>query len=470
MTSRWNKKYSLVILGAAFLSGCTVGPKYSRPATPTVPAFRGPDNQDVSSAPADSIADEQWSKIFREPELQELIRTALVNNYDVQIAARRILEQQAQVKITRSQEFPQITVGGSGIGVDLPNSVSSSIESPAAFGSLNISAAWTPDFWGLYRKQTEAARAQLLAQEWARRAVRLTLVEQVATTYIQLRALDAQLHVSKSTQKARQESVDLTRVLVNGGAAPLSDLRQAEILLYTATSEIPQLEQQIQQTENGMRLLLGQTPGPVPHTSAAALAPPPENLPAGIPSQLLERRPDIQQSEAQLRAANAQIGVARAQFFPSLSISAAAGTGGENFSNLFDTTGRTLYGIGSLAQPLFEGGKLRGQLEYSKQQKEELVLAYQKAIATAFHDVSNALIAAEKQRRTREEQQKLVAAASEATELARIRYQGGRASYLEVLTNDTALFDAQLNLITSQQNEALTLVQLYAALGGGWQD
>jgi multidrug efflux system outer membrane protein len=230
------------------------------------------------------------------------------------------------------------------------------------------------------------------------------------------------------------------------------------------------LEQQIQQTENGMRLLLGQTPGPVPHTSAAALAPPPENLPAGIPSQLLERRPDIQQSEAQLRAANAQIGVARAQFFPSLSISAAAGTGGENFSNLFDTTGRTLYGIGSLAQPLFEGGKLRGQLEYSKQQKEELVLAYQKAIATAFHDVSNALIAAEKQRRTREEQQKLVAAASEATELARIRYQGGRASYLEVLTNDTALFDAQLNLITSQQNEALTLVQLYAALGGGWQD
>jgi outer membrane protein, multidrug efflux system len=467
-------KYPTSALGAvicaALLSGCTVGPKYSRPATPTAPAFRGPDNAEVTSPSADSIGDEQWSKVFREPELQELIRAALAKNYDVQIVARRILEQQAQVKITRSQQFPQITIGGSGIGADLPNSVSNTIESPFAFGSLNVSAAWTPDFWGLYRKQTEAARAQLLAQQWAQRAVRLTLVQEVATTYIQLRALDAQLEVSKSTEKARRDSVDLTRTLVQGGAAPLSDLRQAEELLYTATTQIPELEEQIQQTENEMRLLLGETPGPVAHTDPSVLAPPPDNPPTGIPSQLLERRPDIQQAEAQLRAANAQIGVARAQFFPLLSISASAGVGGENFSNLFDSAGRTIYGIGSLTQPIFEGGKLRGQLEYSQQQKEEMVLTYQKTITTAFHDVSNALIASQKQKRAREEQQKLVAAAAEATELARIRYKGGRASYLEVLTNDTTLYSAQLNLITAQQNEALTLVQLYAALGGGWQD
>lgn len=470
----WMAVLGLTICTAALLAGCTVGPKYSRPPTPSVPAYRGPDNSEVSSAAADSIGDQQWSQVFREPELQELIRTGLANNYDVQIAARRILEQQAQVRITRSQQFPQLTGGGSGIGADLGNSTTSiagsSIESPLAFGSLNISAAWNPDFWGLYRKQTEAARAQLLAQEWARRAVRLTLVQQIATTYIELRALDGQLIVAKSTLKARQDSVDLTGALVNGGAAPLSDLRQAEELLYTASAQIPQLEQQIQQTENEMRLLLGRTPGPVTRSSDSALAPPPKDVPIGVPSQLLQRRPDIQQAEAQLKAANAQIGVARAQFFPALSITASAGFGGQNFSDLFDPSSRTIYGIGTLTQPIFEGGKLRGQLEYSKQQKEELILAYQKAIATAFHDVSNALIAAEKQRRTREEQQKLVAAAQEATDLARERYQGGAASYLEVLTNDTTLFNAQLNLISAQQNEALSLVQLYAALGGGWQE
>jgi len=218
-----------------------------------------------------------------------------------------------------------------------------------------------------------------------------------------------------------------------------------------------------------MRVLLGQTPGSVNHTDADALAPPPETLPTGVPSQLLERRPDIRQAEEQLVAANAQIGVARAQFFPALSISASGGIGGDSWSNLFDPSGHTIYGMGSLAQPIFMGGKLRGQLDYSKQQKEEMVLNYQKTIITAFRDVSNALIAAQKQRSTREQQQKLVDAAQDAARLARIRYQGGSTSYLEVLTTDSNLFSAQLNLVSAQQSEALTLVQLYSALGGGWQ-
>jgi multidrug efflux system outer membrane protein len=218
-----------------------------------------------------------------------------------------------------------------------------------------------------------------------------------------------------------------------------------------------------------MRLLLGQEPGPVAHTDPNALTPPPTDLPVGLPSQLLERRPDIQQAEAQLKAANAQVGVARAQFFPQLSISGSAGLGGDSFSNLFDPSGKTIYGLGSLAQPIFAGGKLRGQLELSQRQKDEMILAYQKSISTAFHDVSNALIAVNKQRATRQEQEKLVASAQDATRLARIRYQGGATGYLEVLTTDTNLFSAQLNLVTAQQNEALTLVQLYSALGGGWQ-
>jgi multidrug efflux system outer membrane protein len=246
-------------------------------------------------------------------------------------------------------------------------------------------------------------------------------------------------------------------------------VRQAEQLLYTATSEVPQLEQQIQQQENAIELLLGENPGPVVHTDPNALAPPPQNLPTGIPSQLLERRPDIEQAEATLISANAQIGVARAQFFPNLSISGSGGICGDSFSSIFDPAGKTIYGLGTLTQPLFEGGKLRGQLQLSQQTKEEMVLNYQKAIAGAFRDVSDALIALNKERAYREQQEKLVFAAKDATRLARIRYQGGSTSYLEVLTTDSNLFAAQLNLVSAQEGEALALVQLYGALGGGWQ-
>lgn len=457
-------------LAAVLVTGCNVGPKYTRPQAPAPPAFRGPDNTDVSSDAKNSLGDQQWSTVFREPELQQLIGDALNNNYDVRIAAQRVLEAEAQVRITRAQGLPTLSAGGTGLGAYLPDSLSNVLgTNPLVAGSFSLSASWTPDFWGLYRKQTEAARDQMLAQEWAQRAVRMTLVSQVATTYFTLRALDEQLAIAKSTVDARKNSVDLTQKLSDAGSVPISDLRQAEQLLYTAQAQVPTLEQQIQQQENAMRVLLGQTPGPVAHTDTTALAPVPQDLPVGLPSQLLERRPDIQQAEAQLMAANAQVGAARAAFFPQLSISASAGLGGNDWSNLFDPSGHTIYGLGSLAQPLFEGGKLKGQYDLTQRQKEELVLNYQKTILGAFRDVSNALIAVNKQRATREQQQHLVEAAQDATRLARIRYQAGAASYLEVLTNDTNLFNAQLQLINAQQSEALTLVQLYQALGGGWQ-
>ncbi len=461
--------FSLAAAVAAPLTGCNVGPNYKRPSYTAPPAFRGADDAAVSSDPKGSLGDEQWSAVYREPELQELIRKALANNYDVRIAAQRILEQQAQVKITRSQQFPTLSVGGTGIGAALPSSLDSQIGSPIVDGSFSLSAAWTPDFWGQYRRQTEAARATLLAQTWAQRAVRLTLVQQVATAYLQIRALDRQLEITKQSLKVRQDSVNLTRTLESGGSVPLSDVRQAEQLLYTATSEIPQLEQQIQQEENAITLLLGENPGPIAHQAPNALTPPPQDLPTGLPSQLLERRPDIQQAEATLISANAQIGVARAQFFPSLSISASAGVGGDSLNSIFTPDSKTIYGLGQLAQPIFEGGKLRGQLQLAQETKQEMVLNYQKTIIGAFRDVSNALIALKKQRAYREEQEKLVAAAQDAARLARIRYEGGSTAYLEVLTNDSNLFAAQLNLVTAQQNEALTLVQLYSALGGGWQ-
>ncbi len=453
----------------ALVTGCNVGPKYVRPNVTAPPAFRGADDTALATDAKETLGDEQWAAVYHEPELQELIRKALANNYDVRIAAQRILEQQAQVRVTRSQQFPTVSVGGTGIGAALPSSLGTQISSPLVDGSFNLSAAWTPDFWGLYRRQTEAARAQLLAQVWAQRAVRLTLVQQVAAAYLQLRALDAQLQITKETIAVRQNSVTLTKTLENGGSVPLSDVRQAEQSLYTATSELPQLEEQIQQGENAIALLLGENPGPIAHSDPNALAPPPQDLPTGLPSHLLERRPDIQQAEATLVAANAQIGVARAQFFPNLSISGAGGVGGDSLSSIFDPAGKTIYGIGTLTQPLFEGGKLRGQLQLSQETQKEMVINYQKTIAGAFRDVSNALIALNKQRAYREQQEKLVEAAKDATRLARIRYQGGSTGYLEVLTTDSNLFAAQLNLVSAQQGEALALVQLYAALGGGWQ-
>ena len=465
------KQHLAIIFGLVILlSGCKVGPNYVRPQVTAPSAYRGGDNSAISSPTPDSLGDQDWAKVFQEPELQELIRTALQNNYDVRIAAKRVLEQEAQLRITRSQQFPSVSIGGTGIGADLPGTLGSGLPTGATTaGSFNLSAGWNPDFWGLYRRQTEAARAQLLAQTWAQRAVRMTLVEQVASAYFQLRALDTQLEIAKETLKTRHESVELTKTLESGGSVPLSDLRQAEELEYTASAQIPQIEQQIQQQENALRLLLGQDPGPVAHNDANALNPPPQDLPVGLPSRLLERRPDILQAEQQLVAANAQIGVARAQFFPQLSISASAGVGGDSLSSIFDPDGKLIYGIGSLAQPIFEGGRLRGQLQFSERQKEEMILNYQKTISTAFRDVSNALIAVNKQRAAREQEEKLVIAARDAAQLARTRYQGGATSYLEVLTTDTNLFAAQLNMVNTQEGEALSLVQLYSALGGGWQ-
>src|SRR5579862_9679392 len=433
---------TLVSLGSLLIlvAGCRVGPNYVRPPVTAPEVYRGADEASVSSAGKESVGDQKWTQVFHEPELQDLIRAALENNYDLQIAAQRVFEAQAQLRIIRSQQFPTVTVGGTGIGADLGSSVGNGFPSGAvAAGTFNLSAAWTPDFWGLYRRQTEAQRAQLLGQVWAQRAVRITMVQQVATAYFHLRSLDEQLSIAKQTLKARQDSVDLTRRLESSGSVPLADLRQAEELEFAASVQIPQLEQQIQQEENALRLLIGQNPGPVTHTDANALAPVPQDLPVGLPSRLLERRPDILQAEQQLIEANARIGVARAQFFPQLSITAAGGVGGSDFSTIFDPDSRLIYGIGALTQPIFEGGKLRGQLQLSEETKKEMVLNYQKTIAGAFRDTSDALITVAKQRAAREQQEKLVAAAEDAARLAQLRYQAGATSYLEVLTTESDL-------------------------------
>jgi multidrug efflux system outer membrane protein len=459
------------------VTGCLVGPRYQRPATNAPQVFRGATAPDIASQT--SLGDEKWAAVFRDPALQQLIREALANNYDVKIAAQRVLEQQDQVGITRAQQFPTVSGGGSYTALGLPSGLVKSLNSggngssktASSFyaGGVSLSAAWKLDFWGLYRRQTEAARAQLLATEWGRRMTISTVVENVATAYLQLRTLDSELEITKRTLEARKQSLQLTETLEQGGSGTLADVRQAEQLLYTAAAAIPDFERQIAQQENSISILLGRNPGPILRGASEVNWPQPEQIPAGIPSQLLERRPDIQQAEAELVAANANVGVAKAQLFPQLSLSGMSGVASSQLKGLVDGKNAYWLASGSLTQPIFDAGKLRNNLRLSEAQKQEQVFAYQRTIKQAFQSVSDALIGLQKFQEFREQEANLTASAEDATRLARLRYNGGSTSYLEVLTNDTNYYTAQLNLAVAQENEALSIVQLYSALGGGWQ-
>jgi multidrug efflux system outer membrane protein len=471
------------------LAGCKVGPNYKRPVVGTPASYRGALAPDIAAAAASatSLGVQKWNTVFTDPVLQQLITEALKNNYDVKIAADRVLEEQAQLGITKSAQYPTFSAGASYDALGLPsslfstlnngsnNSSSSNSSSHTNYfaGGLTASAAWNLDFWGYYRRQTEAARAYLRATEWAKQTTYSTLIENVATSYYQLRTLDAELAITKSTLDARKQSLDLTQKLERGGADSMADVRQAEELYYTAQAQIPDIERQIEQQENNLRLLLGQDPGPIVRnvsdsTSIIANAPHPSDVPVGLPSDLLERRPDVRRAEEMLIQANANIGVARAQYFPQLSLSASGGTSSSQLKGLVESGNAYYYAIGSLSEPIFDGGKIRNNYRLAQATHKELLDTYQQTIAGALRDVSNALIAYNKTREFREQQEKQTAASADAVRLARIRYNSGSTSYLEVLTTDTNLYNSQLTLETAQQQEALSLVQLYNALGGGW--
>jgi multidrug efflux system outer membrane protein len=331
------------------------------------------------------------------------------------------------------------------------------------------SASWELDFWGKYRRATEAARAQLVASQWGRRAVLTTLVSQVATAYFGLRTLDLELDISRRTLTSRQESLQLTQVREQGGVTSLVDVRQAEQLVYGAAGEITTLEREIAQQENFISLLLGGNPGPIARGRALTDQPHESVLPAGLPSSLLERRPDIQQSEQQLVASNAQIGVARSAYFPQIALTGSGGFESTALTALFTGTNFIWTAAASAAQPVFTAGRTRSQVAIAEARKEEATIAYQQAIRRAFREVSDALVGYHKLREFREQQQLLRGAAQDARRLAEIRYQGGATSYLEVLDADTRLFDAELGLAQSELSELSALVELYRALGGGWQ-
>jgi outer membrane protein, multidrug efflux system len=471
---------SAALLGQA---GCSVGPNYKRPAANVPTAFRGvstsespaseptaatanmPASRGVAAA---SLGDEKWWEVFQDQELQGLIRTALQNNYDVRIAATRVLQAQAQLKITRADQFPSLGVGANITGQNSPK-IGPIPSYEITQGEVTASAAWNLDFWGKYRRATESARATLLANEWAQKEVIATLVASLAEDYFELRQLDLQLEISKNTLSSRQDSLQLTKTLEQHGINSLLDVRQSEQLVYTAAAEVPDLERQIQQEENAISILLGNNPGDIPRGLKLTEQPHAPEVPVGLPSSLLERRPDIREAEQNLIAANAQIGVARAAYFPQISLTGTAGYESPALTNLFTGPAGVWSLAGSLTQPIFEGGRLKGGVRLAEAEHEQMLLTYQQTIQGAFRDVSNALIAYRKNREFRIQEQHLAESAEDAAKLSEIRFKAGTTDYLEVLTNETNYFSAELGLAQAQGNELTALVQLYQALGGGWQ-
>jgi len=454
---------AVLVLEAA----CMMGPKYKRPAVNVPQEYRTPEPQLATQA--SSLGNEQWWQLYQDPVLTQLIHTAIAQNYDVRIAAARVLEAQAQVGITRSNQFPSASVGA-----DIYSQQNAKVTKvlPAYqvnAGELNLSVIWNLDFWGKYRRQTEAARAQLLATEWGQRAVISSLVANLATAYFQLRALDSELEISKRTLASRQESLKLTQVLERHGSNSGLDVSQAEQLVYTASETIPDLERQIQQQENVLSVLLGENPQSIPRGRALTEQPVPQNVPAGLPSELLERRPDVRQAEEFMVAANAQIGVAKASFFPNLSLTGLGGLESNALHQFVTQPSEVWYGAFSVSQPVFQGGALRSQLRLARANWQETVLSYEQTVQNALEQVSNSLVASQKDREFREQQELLTQAAQQTDQLSEVLYKNGGASYLQVLTSETNYFSAELNLVQAQLNERLALVQLYQALGGGWQ-
>ena len=457
-----------------FSAACSVGPNYKRPPIATPPGFRAPEPQ--PPAQAQSFADLKWFEVFQDDSLQVLIRHALERNYDLRDAVARVEAARAALGITRSNQFPNFAAGAS---VEI-NRLSRDGATPIPrqllpsqnrnFGSAALELlSFEIDIWGKLRRATEAARADLLSAEENRKAVVTTLVSDVTTAYLRLRELDYELEISRRTLQTREESLELTRSREAGGVATELDLRQAEQLVLTAAETIPEIQRQIEQTENQISLLLGESPNAVVRGRSLTQQVLPPDVPAGLPSALLERRPDIRAAEQDLIAANAQIGVARAAYFPTLSLSGALGGASTQLSSLFSGPHSFWNLTPQVTQPIFTAGRLKSNVRLAEAEHERVLIRYEKTIQTAFTETSDALIAHQRFRESRTRQEALEKALQDRLRLAYVRYRGGVDTQLNALDADRDLFQAQLDLARLRLAEILSVVQLYKALGGGWQ-
>ena len=455
------------ISASTVMIGCMVGPNYHRPAVPTPGVYRDLSDNSQAQGQAASFADLHWWQVFQDPQLQELIRTALKENYDLQLATERISAARAQVTITRSSLFPQVQANSNFVGGKDPTS-----QSTYNILALTADAAFQLDLFGRLRRATEASRAQLLATEDARDTVVLTLVSDVASDYFALLELYLELQITRDTVKTQEDSVKLTRLRLDHGLATKLDVLQSQQVLDTANAAVPDLERQIGQEEDAISILLGHYPESVRRGLPLAEQPLPPEVPPGMPSTLLERRPDIRQVEQDLITANAEIGVARAAFFPQISLT---GSGGGAFGRstiltglMSSQTGIWSYGV-QVSQPIFTGGALRGNLRLAESEQRQELIAYKQVIQLSFRDVSDALIGYQKLHQVRVAQEITVKDLQDSVDTSLRRYRGGITTYLEVLDGQRSLFTAELTLAQARGNEYQSLVQLYKALGGGWQ-
>ena len=465
-TSQTSQQIVSGVVAAALLGGCAIGPDYKRPSVAQPPTFRG-----QATAEAVSFADAPWWEVFQDPSLKALIQEALRNNYDVNIAVARVQEARANLSIARSDLYPSLDYSGgasrSKIGPGVSGQTGGPVRNATSSYFAAMSASWEVDIWGRIRRLTEAARATLLATEEARRGVWLTLVSDLGQAYFELLALDVRLQIARNSTNAYQRTYDLFLDRFNLGVASKLETSRALGALGDAQATIPQLESDIVAKENQISILLGKAPTPIPRGKPMYEQPVVPTVPTGLPSTLLERRPDLRQAEQQLVSANAQIGVAKAEFFPKVSLTALLGTASSDLSTV---TGASMIwtGSGIFSGPLFNMGRTLGFYRASIAQWEQARLQYQQAVLTALREVSDALTALGKLNEAEMGQDTAVRALEEAVEHATARYRQGLANYFEVLEAQQQLYPAQNTLAQIRRDRLLSHLRLYKALGGGW--
>ncbi len=455
-------------VAVALLGGCTVGPEYRRPEVAVPENHRGL----PGAPPQESLADLPWWQVFDDPTLQSLIRDAVAGNYDLRIAASRVMEARAQAGIAKSFLYPQIGASGGFVTRQLPR-----LSDPPQAGedrttqNWNVVAdlSWEIDLFGRIRREKQAAVARYLATEEGRRGVLIALVGEVASTYFSLRELDLELEIARGTLALNDETVAFYSRRLAGGVSNRLELDQAQANRAVTASTIPDIERRIALTENALNALLGRLPGPIPRGTVLTDWRFPPRVPAGIPAALLERRPDVLQAEQRLVAANADVGAARALFFPTISLSGSLGGLSHDLSEVLKSDS-ILYSLGAgIFQPIFQGGRIRRNYEANQARFEGAVAEYQKAALNGYREVADTLVTIQKLGEARTEQEKGVAALQDAGTLVRARYDTGLSNYLEILIADQALFQQQLLLARTRGAELQSLAQLYRALGGGWQ-
>ena len=464
----------IVLLIASLSQTIALGQKKSQiPKVQTPPVYRGLANPNAPPDPQ-TLADVKWFDVFRDQKLQELIHEALLHNYDLRDAIARIDLARANLGLTRSEQFPQIYGGADITTVGRSRDGELTVPEPASkgrtFGSVLLNLlTFELDIWGRLRKQTQAARADLLATEEARKAVLTTIVSDVAASYFNLRELDFELEIAKRTLISRQESLRIIKLRQERGVSNMLEVRQAEELVYNATETSPALERSIEQQENFLSLLVGKNPGPISRGFALTEEQVPASVPAGLPSDLIARRPDIRAAEQGLLAAGARIDVARKAYLPRISLTGFLGFESASLSDLFKPS-RSVWGfIPQVTQPIFTGGRLKSNVRFTQAQRDLFLVDYERRIQNAFREVSDSLIAYRKTKEVSAQRTLLVKTLQDRARLAYMRYNGGVSNLLEALDADRELFDAELSLAQARRDELLTVVQLYKALGGGWQ-